>query len=92
MKTFKNSYPSQKLIFSPHNYREEYSQIEVDKRVYNIAANLLYDNFMKIHHVLHLSLLEPYYKSTIVGKLLPPLPSIEINHDLECKLEEVLDS
>ena len=48
---------------------------------------------MEIHLVFHIYLLEQYYVSTILGKILRPIPPpIEINNELEYEVEEVLDS
>jgi len=47
---------------------------------------------MKIHPIFHVSLLDPYYKNTILGRILPPLLPIEVNNDWEYEVEEVLDS
>lgn len=47
---------------------------------------------MKIYPVFHVSLLERYYLSTILGRTLPPPPPIEIDNELEYEVEEVLDS
>jgi hypothetical protein len=45
-----------------------------------------------IYPIFHVSLLEPYKKSQIPSRiLLPPLP-LEINHDVEYEIKEILDS
>ena len=47
---------------------------------------------MKIHSIFHVSLLEPYKKSTISGRLQAlPLP-IEIDGEEEFEVSEILDS
>src|SRR5439155_9583246 len=47
---------------------------------------------MKIHTVLHVSLLEPYKPSTIPGRTRDPPPPIVINDENEWEVEEILDS
>ena len=47
---------------------------------------------MKIHPIFHVSLLEPYKDSTILGRLqAPPLP-IEVDGAEEIEVLEILDS
>jgi hypothetical protein len=47
---------------------------------------------MKIHHVFHVSLLELYHASTILGKIHNPLPPIEVDSEQKYEVEETLDS
>jgi hypothetical protein len=47
---------------------------------------------MKIHPLFHVSLLEPYRKSTIPGWLLAPPPLIEINGEEEFEVSKIIDS
>jgi hypothetical protein len=48
---------------------------------------------MHIHPVFHVSLLEEFYKkSQIPSRFLPPPLLIEIDHDVEYEVEEILDS
>jgi hypothetical protein len=47
---------------------------------------------MHIHPVFHVSLLEPYKKSQIPNEISLPPPPIEIDHNLEYEVEEILDS
>jgi hypothetical protein len=49
-------------------------------------------NSMKIHHVFHISLLESYHASTILGKICEPPPPIKIDGEQEYEMEDVLDS
>jgi hypothetical protein len=42
--------------------------------------------------VFHVSLLEPYNTSQIPSRIPPPPPPIEIDHDVEYEVEEILDS
>ena len=46
---------------------------------------------MKIHPVFHVSLLEPYKDSTILGRLQAP-PPIEVDGTEEFEVSEILDS
>jgi hypothetical protein len=47
---------------------------------------------MHIYPIFHISLLEPYKKLQIPSQLPLPPPPIEIDHDLEYEVEEILDS
>jgi len=46
---------------------------------------------MKIHHVLHVSLLESYHVFTILGKTHKPPPPIVVNGEQKYKVEEILE-
>jgi hypothetical protein len=45
---------------------------------------------MEIHHVFHISLLEPYHASTIPRKVSKSLSPIEINGEQKYKMEKKL--
>jgi hypothetical protein len=47
---------------------------------------------MNIHHVFHVSLLEPYHASTIPRKTHEPILPIVINGEQEYEVEKILDS
>jgi hypothetical protein len=47
---------------------------------------------MKIHLVFHVSLLEPYHASTILGRIHDPHLAIEINNEQEYEMEDILNS
>ena len=47
---------------------------------------------MKIHSVFHISLLEPYKESTILGGLQTPSPPTKINGEEEFEVFKILDS
>jgi len=47
---------------------------------------------MKIHLVFHVSLLEPYHTSTILGRICDPPPPIKVNGEQEYEMEDILDS
>jgi hypothetical protein len=47
---------------------------------------------MHIHPVFHVTLLEPYKTSQIPNRIPPPPPPIEIDHDVEYEVKEILDS
>jgi hypothetical protein len=50
-------------------------------------------SFMKIHHVSHVSLLEPYHASTILRRIHDPLPPIDqIDGEQKYEMEDILDS
>jgi hypothetical protein len=47
---------------------------------------------MKIHHVFHVSLLEPYHMCTIPRRIHDPPPSIEVDGEHKYEVEDILDS
>jgi hypothetical protein len=47
---------------------------------------------MHIHPVFHVSLLEPNKNSQIPNQIPPPLAPIEIDHDVEYEVDEILNS
>jgi hypothetical protein len=47
---------------------------------------------MKVHLVLHVSLLEPYHVSTIPGRIHDPPPPIHNDGEHEYEVEDMLDS
>jgi hypothetical protein len=47
---------------------------------------------MKVHPMFHVSLLEPYYVSTILGRTHEPPPPIIVDDEQEYKVEEILNS
>jgi hypothetical protein len=47
---------------------------------------------MKIHHVFHVSLLEPYHASTILERINDLPPPIEVNGEHKYEVEDILDS
>jgi hypothetical protein len=47
---------------------------------------------MHIHPIFHVSVLEPYKSSHIPNPIPPPPPPIEIDHNVEYEVEEILDS
>jgi hypothetical protein len=56
-----------------------------------VAFQFKLPNSMKIHPMFHVSLLEPYYASTIPGITHKATPSIIINGEQEYEVEEILD-
>jgi hypothetical protein len=51
------------------------------KQINVVAFQLKFLNSMKKHHVFHVSLLEPYHASTILGTICEPPPPIEVNDE-----------
>jgi len=51
------------------------------KQINVVAFQLKLLISMKIHHVFHVSLLEPYHVSTILGKICEPPPPNEISDE-----------
>jgi len=47
---------------------------------------------MKIHSMFHVSLLEPYRATTILGKTHKPPPPIIVNGEQKYEVEEILNS
>jgi hypothetical protein len=47
---------------------------------------------MIIHHIFHVSLLELYHASTILGRIHDPPPPIEIDHEHEHEMDNIFDS
>jgi hypothetical protein len=45
-----------------------------------------------IHPIFHVSLLEPYRKLQIPSRIPPPPSPVEIDHDVEYEVEDILDS
>ena len=60
----------------------------VGTQVYQLALS----NSMRIYNVSHVSLLEPYYASTIPGPTKLPPPSVVIDSEQEFELNQILDS
>ncbi len=62
------------------------------KQINVMAFQLKFLGSMRIHHVFHVSLLEPYHASTILGRIHDPPPPIEIDGEHEYEMEDILDS
>ena len=45
-----------------------------------------------VHPVFHISMLEPITPNTILSRIVPPPPPVEIDGDFEHEISEVLDS
>jgi hypothetical protein len=78
--------PSKKLDY------QRLGPFPIIKQINQVSFRLKLPSAMKIHPVFHVSLLEPYYKNTIQGRVLPPPPPIEVNNDWEYEVQEILDS
>jgi hypothetical protein len=61
-------------------------------QINNVSFCLALPSFMKIHPIFHVSLLEPYQKSTIPCRTFLPPPPVEIDNNLEYEVEKILDS
>ncbi len=62
------------------------------KQINAMAFQFKFKGFMKIHHVSHVSLLEPYYASTVPRRIHDPPPPIEVNDEQKYEMEDILDS
>jgi hypothetical protein len=62
------------------------------KQINAMTFQLKLSSFMKIHPMFHVSLLEPYHMSTIIGKIHDPPPPIDVNGEHEYEVENILDS
>ncbi len=62
------------------------------KQINVMVFQLKFLGFMKIHLVYHVSLLELYHASTILGIIYDPPPLIEIDGKQEYEVENNLDS
>jgi hypothetical protein len=56
------------------------------KQINVVAFQLKLLNSMKIHHVFHVSLSEPYHASTILGRICEPPPPNEVNDEQEYEM------
>jgi hypothetical protein len=61
------------------------------KQINTVAIQLKLLNSMKIHHVFHVSLLEPYHASNIPWRTHEPPPPIVVNGEQKYEVEEILD-
>lgn len=78
--------PSNKLDY------KKIGPFTIIKKINPVAFKLRLPHSMKIHHVFHVSLLEPYYQSMILDRTQVPPPPIQINGQEEYEVEEILDS
>jgi hypothetical protein len=62
------------------------------KQINDVAFRLELPTSMKVHLVFHVSLLEPYKKSSIPSRSQAAPPPIEINGEEEFEVSEILDS
>ncbi len=62
------------------------------KQINVMAFQLKLLGSMRIHPMFHVSLLEPYHTSTILGRIYDPFSPIEINGEHECEVQDILDS
>jgi hypothetical protein len=61
------------------------------KQIDTMAFQLKLPNFMKVHPMFHVSLLEPYHASTIARITHEPPPLIVIDGEQEYEIEKILD-
>lgn len=78
--------PSRKLDY------QRLGPFEITQQINPVSYRLQLPSTMQIHPVFHVSLLEPYFESSIPGRILPPPPPVEIDNAVEYEVEEILDS
>jgi hypothetical protein len=78
--------PSRKLDY------QQLGPFKIIAQVNPVSYRLELPPTMHIHPVFHVSMLEPYKKSQIPNRILLPPPPIEIDHDVEYEVDEILDS
>jgi len=57
-----------------------------------MAFQLKLPSFLKIRHMFHVFLLEPYHLSTKLGRIHDPPPRIKVDGEHEYEVEYILDS
>ncbi len=62
------------------------------KQIIIVALQLKFLGFIKIHHVFHVYLLEPYHTSTIPRRIYDPPPPIEIDGEQKYEMDYILRS
>ena len=63
---------------------------EIIKKISEVSYKLGLPPSIKIHPVIHVSSLEPYYEDEF-GRKQPPPPPITVNNEEEYEVEEILD-
>jgi len=64
----------------------------IQEQINPVAYRLKLPTSMKVHPVFHVSLLETYSESTLLNRIQPPPPCVEIEDHVEYEVEQVLDS
>lgn len=64
----------------------------IQKQINNVTYCLELPSSIKIHSIIHVSLLERYKELNIPSQRQPPPPMVEVNNHIEFEVEEVLDS
>jgi hypothetical protein len=82
----KTTRPSTKLDY------QRLGRFTIMKQINVVAFQLELLNSMKIHHVFHVSLLEPYHASTVPWRICEPPPPNEVNDEQAYEMLDVLDS
>jgi hypothetical protein len=62
------------------------------KQINVVAFRFKFLVSMRIHRVFHVSLLEPYHASIVLGRIHDPPPTIEIDGEQKYEVEDILDS
>jgi hypothetical protein len=62
------------------------------KQINVVAFQFKFQGSMRIHHVFHVLLLEPYHMCTILKRIHDPLPLIKVDGEHEYEVEDILYS
>ncbi len=62
------------------------------KQINIVAFQLKLLSSIRIHHVFHVSLLEPYHTSIVPRRIHDPSPPIQVDGKHEYEMEDILDS
>jgi len=86
-KYFRTTRPSKKLSLKNKGPFEVIAKVGAQSYTLRLPESM-----RGIHPVFHVSMLEPAQLNTIPGRIVLPLPPIEIEGDLNYKISEILDS
>ena len=85
-RNLRSTRPSRKLDY------HRFGPFPIVRQINPISFQLQLPRYMKIHPVFHVSLLKPFYASTLPVRLPKPPPPVEIDGIEEFEVDEILDS